>query len=70
MDPAVGGNLPECYRAIVAQENSSDHRTSHKKNRCNWMALFDLNMELETWIAVDGHHFPNVSRYTCGGVSI
>ena len=40
-----------------------------KKKHCNWMALFELNMELETCIAVDGHDFPNVSRFTCGGVS-
>ena len=26
-----------------------------KKNGCDWMALFELNMEFETWIAVDGH---------------
>ena len=42
----------------------------HGLDTCHWMALFELNMELETWIAVDGHDFPNVSRFTCGGVSI
>ena len=26
-----------------------------EKNGCDWMALFELNMEFETWIAVDGH---------------
>ena len=40
-----------------------------KKNPLQLDGTFELNMELETWIAVDGHHFPNVSRYTCGGVS-
>ena len=56
VDPAVGGNLPQCYRASVVQENSSDHRKKSQKNtHCNWMALFEWNMEPETWIAVDGH---------------
>ena len=44
-------------------------KTSEKKS-LQLDGTFELKMELETWIAVDGHDFPNVSRFTCGGVSI